>query len=245
MPSVPVPPDHVTNGCMVWYVVSRSRLLSCTWPSVVPIGEDPAAHGHWCAFTDLYHAMPCCNVTNDKASPPGRHQEQAPKQRCTFSPTTFSSVQFRPCHGCATVDVTHAMPHHDHEAVGNMKSFNSHSGSRGLPCFAEGIHWAAGSSLTTPSAMPFTEGCPGVNDKASPPWPSSDQEQAPNVNSVALLDPLRSVQLCSVLHTTRSFTTAQRETQHSQCFQVLSHRRASKLLVRLQFCQFCQRFQMG
>ena len=31
---------------------------------------------------------------NNKASPPGRHQEQAPKQRCTFSPTTFSSVQF-------------------------------------------------------------------------------------------------------------------------------------------------------
>ena len=30
---------------------------------------------------------------NNKASPPGRHQEQAPKQRCTFSPTTFSSVQ--------------------------------------------------------------------------------------------------------------------------------------------------------
>ena len=22
---------------------------------VVPIGEDPAAHGHWCTFTDLYH----------------------------------------------------------------------------------------------------------------------------------------------------------------------------------------------
>ena len=31
---------------------------------------------------------------NNKASPPGRHQEQAPKQRCTFSSTTFSSVQF-------------------------------------------------------------------------------------------------------------------------------------------------------
>ena len=31
---------------------------------------------------------------NDEASPPGRHQEQAPKQRCTFRPTTFSSVQF-------------------------------------------------------------------------------------------------------------------------------------------------------
>ena len=34
---------------------------------------------------------------NNKASPPGRHQEQAPKQRCTFSPTTFSSVQFSAC----------------------------------------------------------------------------------------------------------------------------------------------------
>ena len=32
---------------------------------------------------------------NKKASPPGRHQEPASKQRCTFSPTTFSSVQFK------------------------------------------------------------------------------------------------------------------------------------------------------
>ena len=45
-------------------------------------------------------AMPChaftegCPGANDKASPPGRHQEQAPKQRCTFRPTAFSSVQF-------------------------------------------------------------------------------------------------------------------------------------------------------
>ena len=22
------------------------------------LGEDPAAHGHWCAFTDLYHTIP-------------------------------------------------------------------------------------------------------------------------------------------------------------------------------------------
>ena len=35
---------------------------------------------------------------NNKASPPGRHQEQAPKQRCTFSSTTFSSVQFSSVH---------------------------------------------------------------------------------------------------------------------------------------------------
>ena len=34
-----------------------------------------------------------CAGANKKASPPGRHQEQASKQRCTFSPTTFSSVQ--------------------------------------------------------------------------------------------------------------------------------------------------------
>ena len=34
------------------------------------------------------------SVQHDKASPPGGHQEQAPKWRCTFRPTTFSSVQF-------------------------------------------------------------------------------------------------------------------------------------------------------
>ena len=34
---------------------------------------------------------------NNKASPPGRHREQAPKQRCTFRPTTFSSVQATAC----------------------------------------------------------------------------------------------------------------------------------------------------
>ena len=33
------------------------QTTSCTWPYVVPIGEDAAAHGHWCAFTDLYHTM--------------------------------------------------------------------------------------------------------------------------------------------------------------------------------------------
>ena len=24
----------------------------------MPIGEDPAAQGHWCAFIDLYHTIP-------------------------------------------------------------------------------------------------------------------------------------------------------------------------------------------
>ena len=35
-----------------------------------------------------------CAGANKKASPPGRYQEQTSKQRCTFRPTTFSSVQF-------------------------------------------------------------------------------------------------------------------------------------------------------
>ena len=43
---------------------------------------------------DPLHGGAGCAGANKKASPPGRHQEQASKQRCTFSPTTFSSVQF-------------------------------------------------------------------------------------------------------------------------------------------------------
>ena len=86
--------------------------MCCTWPYAVPVGEDPAAHGHWCTFTDPYHAIPChvhCCVRIampyhatfkfSSASPPGRHQEQAPKQRCTFRPTSvfcqFSSASGR------------------------------------------------------------------------------------------------------------------------------------------------------
>ena len=47
-------PHHVTDGHGF-----PMQTASCTWPYVVPVGEDPAAHGHWCAFTDLYHAIPC------------------------------------------------------------------------------------------------------------------------------------------------------------------------------------------
>ena len=46
----------------------------------MPIGEDPAAHGHWCAFIDLYHTIPYHTA----------------RIWCTFSPTTFSSVHFIP-----------------------------------------------------------------------------------------------------------------------------------------------------
>ena len=49
-------PDYITNG-----YGSPMQTTSCTWPYVVPIGEDPAAHGHWCTFTDLYHTtIPPC-----------------------------------------------------------------------------------------------------------------------------------------------------------------------------------------
>ena len=40
------------------------QTTSCTWPYAVPIVEDPAAHGHWCTFTDLYHTIPY-HHTND------------------------------------------------------------------------------------------------------------------------------------------------------------------------------------
>ena len=39
----------------------RPQTVSCarvTWRWVVLVGEDQAAHGHWCTFTDLCHAMP-------------------------------------------------------------------------------------------------------------------------------------------------------------------------------------------
>ena len=35
-----------------------------------PIGEDPAAHGHWCAFTDLCHTIPY--HTSTCIDPPSR-----------------------------------------------------------------------------------------------------------------------------------------------------------------------------
>ena len=46
-----------------------------------------------------------------------------------------------------------------------MKSFNDHSGPRGLSRFTKGIYWEASLFLRTP----FTKGCAGANKKASPP----------------------------------------------------------------------------
>ena len=54
MPSVPVPPITLLTD-----VVARCRLLAAHGArSCLCIGEDPAAHGHWCTFTDLYHTIP-------------------------------------------------------------------------------------------------------------------------------------------------------------------------------------------
>ena len=106
-----------------------------------------------------------------------------PYHTCTtsvhFSSLQFSSVQFtyHTIPRCSSVRLQNtrllSIWTGANEAVGNMKLFNNHSGLRGLLCFAEGIYWATGLSLTTP----FTEGCPGVDNKASPP--GRHQEQAP------------------------------------------------------------------
>ena len=53
-----------------------------------------SVHGGMVWESDVLPFTEGCAGANNKASPPGRHQEQAPKQRCTFRPITFSSVQF-------------------------------------------------------------------------------------------------------------------------------------------------------
>ena len=83
MPSVPVPPNYITNGYGF-----PMQTTSCTWPSVVPIGEDPAAHGHWCAFTDLYHTIPY--LQHGFARGPELDQ-QNPKKSYTYRVTLHCS----------------------------------------------------------------------------------------------------------------------------------------------------------
>ena len=40
----------------------------------MPYGEDPAAHGHWCAFTDLYHTIPYHAMPRTLRPPGIRHR---------------------------------------------------------------------------------------------------------------------------------------------------------------------------
>ena len=83
------------------------------------------------------------------------------------------------------------------EAVGNMKLFNNHSGSRGLPRFTKGIYWATGLFLRTP----FTEGCAGANKKASPP--GRHQEQASKQRCTFRPTTFSSVQLDGTVRSSR------------------------------------------
>ena len=97
MPSVPVPLIILLTD-----MVSRCRLLaahgarSCLLVRTQPLMATAPSQ----TSTIPYHTIPyrtmCVlpSMQPVKASAPGRHQEQASKQRCTFRPTTFSSVQF-------------------------------------------------------------------------------------------------------------------------------------------------------
>ena len=71
-------PDYITNGYGF-----PMQTTSCTWPYVVPIGEDPAAHGHWCTFTDLYHTMPY---------PTQRHVHLHPNEDKPLDPRTIQAT---------------------------------------------------------------------------------------------------------------------------------------------------------
>ena len=43
-------------ACVVWYAHGARSWLPI-FLFYFYIGEDPAAHGHWCTFTDLYHTI--------------------------------------------------------------------------------------------------------------------------------------------------------------------------------------------
>ena len=58
--------------------------------------QDPPKERLTCSSSMLPFAEGCAGA-NEKASPPGRRQEQASEQRCTFGHAAFSSVQFMLC----------------------------------------------------------------------------------------------------------------------------------------------------
>ena len=83
------------NGMDKWIQIQHFVLPENITKQCKNITKQPSTLRDWA--TGLSLATPfregCPGATN-KASPPGRHQEQAPKQRCTCRPATFSSVQF-------------------------------------------------------------------------------------------------------------------------------------------------------
>jgi hypothetical protein len=115
------PPGTYRSGAIISLLLCRcssvrlrnTRLLSIWTGANEAVGNMKLFNNHSglrglpCLAEGIYWATGLSRTTpftegrlgvNNKASPPGRHQEQAPKQRCTFSSTTFSSVQFSSCH---------------------------------------------------------------------------------------------------------------------------------------------------
>ena len=110
------PPGTYRSGATISLLLGRcssvrlqnTRLLSIWTGANEAVGNMKLFNNHSglrglpCLAEGIYWATGLSRTTpftegrlgvNNKASPPGRHQEQAPKQRCTFRPTTFSSVQ--------------------------------------------------------------------------------------------------------------------------------------------------------
>ena len=126
------PPGTYRSGAIISLLLCRcssvrlrnTRLLSIWTGANEAVGNMKLFNNHSglrglpCLAEGIYWATGLSRTTpftegrlgvNNKASPPGRHQEQAPKQRCTFRPTTFSSVQFRwgtyACPQCLSSDI--------------------------------------------------------------------------------------------------------------------------------------------
>ena len=76
-------------------VTPINSLISCTWRWVVPIGEDPAAHGHWCTFIDLYHAIVTLPTTQQNEGDYTREMPRETTMHATLIKRGASAVAAR------------------------------------------------------------------------------------------------------------------------------------------------------
>ena len=132
-------PDYITNGHG-----SPMQTAGCTWPQVVPVGEDPAAHGHWCAFTDLYHAMPCHAATGAPSWTSAMPCHTMPCSCIQFSACLCHAMPCHaPCHAPPHAH-THNPAHHrlNHKPYNDMPPCNAtmlkHVGVPTLASFSSG-----------------------------------------------------------------------------------------------------------
>ena len=132
-------------GAHVWVYLCRLRLHGLPY----------LAEGiYWATGLSLTTPFTERPGVNNKASPPGRHQEQAPKQRCTFRPTTFSSVQYIPYH---TIQPNRAG---NAECKRHQPSATGGGGDRGCPLRSRYRHQQ--------------REC-GFRDSTAPPYKSNDR----------------------------------------------------------------------